>query len=130
MVDITQNTSNSSDDNKLQPGTLNYQPTGPEIAPIITVEPAVEKTSQEILTTPEKEPNTPKPQQDNTNKKDEIDTISNISSTVASNVKVVDKTEEVPPLHHIKAALDKTTKYADDEEEEFIKEVETVHGHK
>ena len=54
MVDIPQNTSNSSDDNKIQPGTLNYQPTGPEIAPIITAEPAVEKPSQEILTTPEK----------------------------------------------------------------------------
>ncbi len=43
---------------------------------------------------------------------------------------IVDKSSEVPKLHHLANTHDKLTNKADLEEEEFIKEVETAHDHR
>jgi hypothetical protein len=47
----------------------------------------------------------------------------------AASTQVVDKTEEITELHDVKETADNLTKFADEEEEEFIQEVETAHGH-
>lgn len=42
---------------------------------------------------------------------------------------IVDETKNIAPLHPVNTAVDKLTTIADQEEEEFIKEVEAAHEH-
>ncbi|OGC70334.1 hypothetical protein A2415_05160 [candidate division WWE3 bacterium RIFOXYC1_FULL_39_7] len=113
-------------------GDLTYVPTTPEVAPPTKPESTGAFTetapSVEVRPTPEvlgQPPAQPDPQAT-------TDTIAPATTVHKSQPKpnIQDKTAEVAPLHHVQNVHDKLTSIADTEEEEFISEVETAHGHK
>ena len=102
-------------------GSLAYTPKKPESAPLITpveATPLQEEEStpeapkvdnQPPIQTPKSQPYTPP-----------------VSEPVE--VKVMDKTNEPQELHNLEETADKTSQYADEEEEEFIEGVDAAHG--
>lgn len=102
--------------------------------------PTNQKDTQEIYPTPEKNIETTIEKQN----KDELpslneqvketqkqETINSLQNTKTEEVKqkIVDKTDKIQKLDHIKDPGDSLTKEADEEEEKFIEEVEKHHGH-
>lgn len=119
--------------------SLNFVPHGPESAnieipatkpPAESSQPIIETTIKNIETAPksENEPlyETPATKSDTNDTKQ---TPQNIIKAVSS-PKILGKSNEVTHLHHIQHPQDKLTAEADKEEEDFITEVETAHGHK
>ena len=113
------------DQNDPAPGSLGFVPSTPETPPAATPE----KTS-----TPEKQPVVEKPGAAPASPTQPTTDTTTPQITPASAVKpktpVVDKTDKITELHHVQHPKDKLTSIADIEEEEFISEVETAHGHK
>ncbi|MFC1622248.1 hypothetical protein ACFL13_02640 [Patescibacteria group bacterium] len=73
-------------------------------------------------------PPPPPPAKQDDNKNDQKDS-DDIKQDPSPPKNVVDKTDTLTTLHEIKKPTDSLTDFADDEEEEFIKEVEEHHGH-
>lgn len=96
-------------------------PSGIETTPQAEGSPA---TKTEKPATPELQPiPSPAPQPQKKPAVDDTTTIATQPKTA-----VVDKSKEKVKLHHIKETTDKLTTIADEEEEEFIENVEAAHG--
>ncbi|RJR26886.1 hypothetical protein C4561_03870 [candidate division WWE3 bacterium] len=107
------------------PGSLDFVPSTPETPTT---------ASPEKSSAPEKQPagekpslsTGPQPQQPDNTTAPQVTAPPNIKSKTT----IVDKTDKITELHHVQHPKDKLTSIADLEEEEFISEVETAHGHK
>lgn len=118
-----------------QPGSLGFiPPVSPEM-PVETISPNTESVvAVEAISTVEREPEqeneplyeAPTPQTDT--QKAAAPIAMQPATTPAP--KIVDKSGELTKTHHIQHTLDKLTALADLDEEKFIEEVESAHGHK
>lgn len=116
MDDPQSQTNQVNTDQPIDPGSLDYVPKAPE-APPTPLAPEIQKPIEIPSIAPITSQAEPQPS---------VDTVSTIAESPTSTI--VDKTYEAPELHDIPNPLDKTTEFADTEEEELIEGVRAAHG--